>query len=319
MTQPWSLRHLRVFSVVAREGSFTRAAEQLEMSQPAVSKTVRELELAMQMPLFSPTDRRQLTEAGQVVLHQAQLIQAQMKAASDAMRGLQSAQCRRNKDAKDMLHVGAVSPAHYFLPRMLQAFRLHYPLISLKLTVARRGELLEMLTNRRIDIAITGYPPSDAESEAVQFARHPHVMVARQDHALAQQSHLDWQALKAVDLIVREKGSATRMFFEQLLQANQLQNTERIEMSSNEAVKQAVICGLGISFLSAHVCQTEIQSGLLVALNLPDMPKYIDWCVIHPRNAQPIGLPLAFKQFVLKEGERHSECIFSACQAPSGQ
>ncbi|MFM7801704.1 MAG: LysR substrate-binding domain-containing protein, partial [Limnohabitans sp.] len=212
---------------------------------------------------------------------------------------------------RDGLHVGAVSPAHYFLPPLLKAFRQGYPMMTVKLTVARRTELLEMLLNRRIDMAITGYPPSDAELEAVQFARHPHVMVARPDHALAQSSCLTWEALQTTELIVRERGSATRMFFEQLLQAHQHQGLERTEMSSNEAVKQAVVCGMGVSFLSAHVCQTEIQAGYLVTLNLPDMPKHIDWCVIHPRNTEPVGLALAFKQFVVNSGGSYCECVFT--------
>ena len=310
MTSLWSLKYIRVFEAVARLGGYTKAAEHLHMTQPAVSLVVRQLEQDLQVMLFDPSDRRQLTEAGSVLLQHARLIQAQVQAASDAFAW-------RDKPAhipvtqwpRGLLHLAVVSPAHYFVPRMLNAFHAQFPEVLLKLTVARRSEILEMLLNHRLDIAITGYPPSDAELEAVHFARHPHVMVAPLAHPLASRQHMAWDDLQDSDVIFRERGSATRIFFEQILQAKHMKFRKSMEMSTNEAVKQAVMNGMGISFLSAHACQTEISAGLMAVLDLVDMPKYIDWCLIHRRDSTLSGVNLAFKQFVLKEGATYSECV----------
>lgn len=308
----WNLRHVRVFEAVARSGSFTKAAEHLQMTQPAVSRMVRQLEQDLQVVLFDPHDRRQLTEAGAVLLQHARLIHAQVQAASDAF-------VWRDKPAyvpatqwpRGLLHLAVVSPAHYFVPRMLKAFHAQFPEVLLKLTVARRSEILEMLLNHRLDIAITGYPPSDAELEAVHFARHPHVMVAPVAHPLVGHQQVTWDALHHSDVIFRERGSATRIFFEQIVQAKHMNLRKSLEMSTNEAVKQAVMHGMGISFLSAHVCQTEIQAGLMAVLDMVDMPKYIDWCLIHRRDSALSGVNLAFKQFVLNEGASYSECVLA--------
>ena len=155
------------------------------------------------------------------------------------------------------------------------------------------------------------YPPSDAELEAVHFARHPHVMVAPVAHPLVGRQQVVWGSLQHSDVIFRERGSATRIFFEQILQAKNMPLRKSLEMSTNEAVKQAVMHGMGISFLSAHVCQTEIKSGLMAVLDMVDMPKYIDWCFIHRRDNVLSGVHLAFKQFVANGGASYSECVLA--------
>mgnify|MGYP003342678626 FL=1 len=310
MTEPWSWRHIRVFEAVARLGSFTKAAAHLEMTQPAVSKVVKQLENAWQLALFDPTDRRHLTPAGHMLLQHARSIQAQVLAAQQACDGLVEALASTHgtKGPSGLLHVAVVSPAHYFVPAILHAFQTLCPHAMLRLSLAKRSDILEGLQNRQFEIAITGYPPSDAELEAHQFARHPHVLVASPGHPLARQIGLQWADLQRAEVIWRERGSSTRLFLEQLLQAKQVQVHQNLEMGSNEAVKQAVMCGMGISFMSAHACQTEIKAGLLAVLPLEDMPKQIDWCVIHRRGIEPSGIVQAFKDFVLNKGSAFCEC-----------
>jgi DNA-binding transcriptional LysR family regulator len=201
-----------------------------------------------------------------------------------------------------------VSTAHYFAPRLLDAFRRRHPEVRLKLTVAKREEVLAMLQEHRLDIAITGYPPSESDVEAQSFARHPHCIVAPPGHRLAEQRQLTWSDLRDEHFIFRESGSATRQFFEHLLQSQSIQVRVGMELAGNETIKQAVMCGMGISFLSAHAFQIELAAGLLVVLDVVDMPKHIDWCVVHRRDTVLTGVNAAFRQFVSEVGAAMAAC-----------
>ncbi|MGM9427284.1 LysR substrate-binding domain-containing protein [Hydrogenophaga sp. MI9] len=304
------VRQLRVFEAVATSASFSRAAEQLEMTQPAVSMAVRQIEQALGTALFDPADRRRLSDAGQELLMHARIILAQVRAAEEAMAFYASDGSKEtSRGLRGLLHLGVVQTANYFAPRLLSEFHQRHPDVHLKLTVAKRGEILDLLAERRLDIAITGYPPSEAAVEAHSFARHPHCIVAPVNHPLAQRSALEWTDLRQEDFIFREPGSSTRLFLEQLLQAQSIQVRQRLELSGNETVKHAVMEGLGVSFLSAHVFQVELEAGRIAVLDLADMPKYIDWCFIHRRDAALNGVNQAFKDFVFAEGTRIAACL----------
>lgn len=306
------VRHLRVFEAVASCGSFSRAAEQLALTQPAVSMVVRQLEQELGTALFDPTDRKRLSDAGQELLGHARIILAQVRAAEEAMAFYtESGSTEASRGLRGLLHLGVVQTANYFdfAPRLLSEFHRRHPDVHLKLTVAKRSELLAMLAERRLDIAITGYPPSEADVEAHSFARHPHCLVASVNHPLARRHGLDWADLRREDFIFREQGSSTRVFLEQLLQSQSLQVRQSLELSGNETVKHAVMEGLGISFLSAHVFQVELEAGRIAVLDLADMPKYIDWCFIHRRDVTLNGVNQAFKEFVFAEGTRIAACL----------
>lgn len=310
-----NLRQLRVFEAVASSGGFSRAAEQLGMTQPAVSMLIRQMEKDLRVPLFEPHDRKRLSDAGRELLLHARLILSQVRAAEIAMAfHEEGASTGNSRGPRGLLHLGVVSPAHYFAPRMLNEFHRRFPDVRLKLTVARRSEILDMLLEHQLDIAITGYPPSEAELEASSFARHPHCIVAPPDHPLVTRPQIQWTELQNEDFIFREQGSATRSFLEQLIQANAIQVRLGMELAGNETVKHAVMCGLGISFLSAHVIQVELAAGLIAVLDVVGMPKYIDWCFIHRRDTALTGVNQAFKQFVFDEGAR-----IAACQVLSTQ
>ncbi len=304
------VRHLRVFEAVASCGSFSRAAEQLALTQPAVSMVVRQLEQELGTALFDPTDRKRLSDAGQELLGHARIILAQVRAAEEAMAFYtESGSTEASRGLRGLLHLGVVQTANYFAPRLLSEFHRRHPDVHLKLTVAKRSEILAMLAERRLDIAITGYPPSEADVEAHSFARHPHCLVASVNHPLARRHGLDWADLRREDFIFREQGSSTRVFLEQLLQSQSLQVRQSLELSGNETVKHAVMEGLGISFLSAHVFQVELEAGRIAVLDLADMPKYIDWCFIHRRDVTLNGVNQAFKEFVFAEGTRIAACL----------
>lgn len=309
MTTSMNIRQLKVFEAVARLGSFSRAAEQLGMTQPAVSMLVRQLERELHISLFEPSDRKRLSEAGRELVLHARRILAQVKDAENAMAFHEEGSANETtRGPRGLLHLGVVSPAHYFAPRLLHEFHQRFPEVRLKLTVAKRSEILNMLLDHDLDIAITGYPSSEVDLDASSFARHPHCIVAQTDHPFAGRSAIPWSELKNQDFIFREQGSATRSFLEQLLQAQSIQLRLGMELAGNETIKHAVMCGLGISFLSAHVIQVELEAGRIAILDVVDMPKHIDWCFIHRRDVGLSGVNQAFKQFVFDEGARIAAC-----------
>ena len=306
------MRQLRVFEAVATSSSFSRAAEQLAMTQPAVSMAVRQTEQALGTALFDPLNRHRLSDAGQALLMHARIILAQVRAAEEAM-AFYSAEGRQQGTAQlqGLLHLGVVQTANYFAPRLLSQFHAQHPDVHLKLTVAKRVDIVRLLAERRLDIAITGSPPSEADLDAVSFARHPHCLVAAAQHRLARRPQLQWADLRDEPFIFREPGSSTRLFLEQLLQAQALPITPGLELSGNETVKHAVMENLGISLLSAHVFQVELAAQRIAVLDVVGMPKLIDWCFIHRRDAQLNAVNAAFKAFVLAEGARVAACVLN--------
>lgn len=304
-----NLRHLRIFETIASCGSFSRAAEQLDMSQPAVSMQLRQLETDLGTVLFERPQRQRLTDAGQELLLHARVLLAQTRAAEEAMAAYTTTTGQPDqRGARGLLHLGVVSTAHYFAPRLLNEFHYRHPEVRLKLTVAKRSEVLAMLQEHRLDIAITGYPPSEADLEAASFARHPHCIVAHPAHPLARRRGLNWADLRDEHFIFRESGSATRQFLEHLLQSQSIQVKPGMELAGNETIKQAVMCGMGISFLSAHAFQVELGAGLMIVLDVKGMPKHIDWCFLQRRDTVLTGVNAAFRQFVFEEGAALAAC-----------
>jgi DNA-binding transcriptional LysR family regulator len=224
--------------------------------------------------------------------------------AADALSSLQG-------EFRGQLHIGVVSPAHYFAPRMITAFRAQYPEVRIRLTVGKRDPLLQMLAEHQIDLMLAGYPPAQTEVESEAFARHPHCLVARPDHPLARRTGITWQDLRDEPFIFREVGSATRQFLEHLLQTQGLQVNADLELDGNETVKQAVMAGMGISFLSAHVFQLELEAGKMAVLDVAGLPKWLDWCVLSRREQAVPAIRQAFREFVLTEGMHHASCRVS--------
>jgi LysR family transcriptional regulator, low CO2-responsive transcriptional regulator len=303
-----TLRQLRLFQSVATNLSYSRAAEQMSLTQPAVSMQIQQLEAELGLQLLVKTGKRvTLNQAGEEMLRQTRRILNQMLIAEEVMAGFQLTDGAKG----GFLHLGVVATAHYFAPAMLMAFAEQWPGVKFKLTVDKRENILRMLQEHQLDVAIAGYPPSEGDVEAETFAQNPHYVVAAANHPLAQQQNIHWEALRDEPFIFREPGSVTRQFFEHLLQAQSLQVKLSMELSGNETVKQAVIAGMGISFLSAHSFQIEIQANKLAVLDMIDMPKMLDWCLLHRRDSALAGVNEAFREFVLAHGATHTQCVFS--------
>jgi DNA-binding transcriptional LysR family regulator len=300
-----TLRQLRLFEAVATQLSYSRAAEHMNVTQPAVSMQVQQLEAELGLQLLVKAGKKvSLSQAGEEMLRQARRILNQVTMAEEAIGAFHDTEGGHG----GMLHLGVVSSAHYFAPALLMAFAKHWPGVKFKLTVDRRETILAMLQDHQLDVAIAGYPPSEADVEAETFAQNPHCVVAAANHPLAKKRRIHWDALRDEPFIFREPGSATRQFFDHLLQAQSLPVRVTMELSGNETIKQAVMAGMGISFLSAHTFQVEIEAGKLAVLHMEEMPKMLDWCLLHRRDTNLVGVNSAFRSFVLEHGMRLVQC-----------
>lgn len=297
-----TLRGLRVFEAAATTGSFSRAGELMGMTQSAVSQQIRQLEDELGTRLFDTQARPiRLSDAGAELLRHCRVILAQVSVAEDALSTLQG-------QFRGQVHVGVVSPGQYFVPRLLAAFRRQHPELRLKLSQGRRDHLLLMLAERQIDLLIGGYPPAEAEVEAEVFARHPHCVIAAPDHHLAGHHALPWSALRDDTFILREAGSATRAFLEHLLQMQRLQVRADVELQGPEAIKAAVMAGMGISFASAHTFQSELAAGRLVVLDVQETPKQLDWCVLTRRDTPLSATQRLLRDHILAHGTQAAAC-----------
>jgi DNA-binding transcriptional LysR family regulator len=293
-----TLRQLRVFASVARHLSFIRAAEELKLTAPAVSMQIKELEAEVGMPLFDRTSRQvSLTMVGEYVLGHTRRVLAAMRDAEDLVarfRGLKTGQ----------LDVGMVSTAKYFLPRLLAQFRQEHPGIEIRLQVADNREgIVTLMQEGDIELAVMGRPPKDYPTRAEPFAMHPHVLVTAIDHPFTRMEIVPARALSDEAFIVREPGSGTRAALDEYMHAHQGTLHVAMQMSSNEAIKQAVMAGMGVSLLSLHTLGLELNHNLIATPDTEDLPVMRRWHVVN-NLAKTLSPPAeAFRYFILERGE----------------
>ncbi len=291
----FTLRQLKVFEAVARHLSFSRAAEELHLTQPAVSMQVKSLEGEAGLALFEQVGKKiHLTDAGRELARRSRAIADELRAAGealDAMRGLEQGR----------LHIAAVSTAKYFAPPMLARFLRAHPAVKLELSVDNREAVIERLAANEIDLAIMGRPPVDLETVAEPFARHPHVMVAAPGHPLAGKRRIALARVAEEPFILREPGSGTRGLLEKLFADHGLAIRVAMQMASNETIKQAVQAGMGLSLLSRHTLGLELESGRLVELDVVGLPIVRNWYVVHLAAKRLSPLAGAFREFMLSE------------------
>lgn len=295
-----TFRQLRVFTEVARQLSFARAAEHLHLTPPAVTMQVKELESQVGLPLFERSGRGvALTTAGEYYLVYAKRLLATLKDADDAMARLQRLET-------GLLTIGMVSTAKYFVPRLLARFRQEHSGIDVKLQVTQnREQLVELMHANEVDLAIMGRPPRELATRAEPFAAHPFVFVAPPDHPLLRLGHPPLEALAPYPFVVREPGSGTRNAMEGLFKDQRFEPRISMELSSNETIKQAVMAGMGLSFLSLHTIGLELRSGLLHLLDVQGTPVMRSWNVVHLLSKLLSPSAEAFRYFILEEGEAH--------------
>ena len=293
-----TLRQLRVFECAARLLSVTRAAEELHLTPPAVSIQIRQLESHANAALFERTGRGlRLTHAGEAALARTREILGLVRDAEEAIAGLGSI-------GQGVLDVGVINAGDYFFPWLVAAFRGDNSRMGVRLTVANRDELLAHLVDHRVDLAVMSHPPSQPEYEAVPFAPHPHVIVAAPSHPLARKRSVPLEAVAREPLITREQGSATHLAMDQAFAEARIAPRVDMEIASNETIKQAVAAGFGLGFLSAHAVQQELALGRLAVVRVKGFPVMRLWYVVQLRGRRLPRIAQAFREFLVKEGER---------------
>ncbi|GAB4089767.1 LysR family transcriptional regulator [Hydrogenophaga soli] len=299
-----TFRQLRVFSEVARHLSFARAAEALHLTPPAVTMQVKELEGHVGLPLFERSGRQvALTTAGEYMLVYARKMLATLKDAEDMAARLQQVEA-------GTLTIGMVSTAKYFLPRLLGEFQREHPGVEIRLATGNREQLVKLLQGNEVDIAVMGRPPRELATRAEPFAAHPHVFVAPTDHPLLKFGHPTVESLRPHGFIVRERGSGTRAAMEAFLDKHRLEPRVVMEMSSNETIKQAVMAGMGLSFLSLHTIGLELEHKLMAKLDVEGTPIVRAWNVVHMLSKMLSPAAEAFRYFMLERAEGHLARIY---------
>ncbi|MEY2683933.1 MAG: hypothetical protein RJA09_1077, partial [Pseudomonadota bacterium] len=274
-------------------------AEVLHLTPPAVTMQVKELENHVGLPLFERTGRQvALTTAGGYMVVYARKVLATVKDAEDAAARLKRLEV-------GTLTIGMVSTAKYFVPRLLADFKLEHAGIDIRLAVGNREQLLRMLQGNEVDIAIMGRPPTELATRAEPFAAHPHVFVASTDHPLLKVGHPTVESLRPYGFILREKGSGTRAAMENFWEHAHMELRVVMEMSSNETIKQAVMAGMGISFLSLHTIGLELEHGLIATLDVEGTPVIRAWNVVHTLSKLLSPAAEAFRYFMLERAEGH--------------
>src|ERR1700744_6322904 len=294
-----TIRQLRALAAVQASGSFTSAANQLHVTQPAVTLQLRNLQALAGLPLLQRTgDGVRLTDAGREVQTLAERIEAALVDCEQALDVIAGRSGGR-------VSIGAVSTAKYFVPFAIAAFSQKFPRIEVTLQIGNREDIRDALRGYDLDIAIMGQPPADVDVEMRLLGKHPHIVVAAADHRLAGRRKLAAPDLADETFITRERGSGTRMLMEQFFQKTGLKAKIGMEMDSNETIKQPAIAGLGIAFISQHTVSNELQDRRLVELKVTGLPVMRRWHAI--RRADKILLPpaQAMMDFLGEEGARY--------------
>lgn len=299
-----TLHQLQIFEAIAQHGSFTKAAEELFLTQPTVSQQMKQLTKAIGMPLFEQIGKRlYLTDAGKAVLSISRDISQRFNDLEMTLADIKGLK-------QGTLKLAAITTAKYFVPRILGTFRQRYPGIRIALQIANRQQILDRLANNLDDLYFIGQPPEDLDINLRHFLDNPLVVVAPRNHPLANEKHIPLERLAEEPLIMRESGSGTRMAVESFFAENRLQMLVEMEIGSNEAIKQAVVGGLGLSILSRHSLALEGPQGPLVVLDVEGFPIQKHWYVIYPGSKQLSIVAQTFLEYLLTEGKEYAQETF---------
>ena len=290
-----TFRQLKIFEAVARQLSFTRAAADLHLTQPAVSMQIKQLEQEAGVPLLEQVGKRiHLTEAGEEMHRYARSISTlltEIEQVFAEMKGLK----------RGRLNIAVASTANYFVPRLWATFRMRHPDVTVSLDVTNRTGLIRALDENQTDLVIMGQPPEDMDLVSESFMPNPLVVIAPPTHPLAGAKHVPVQRLQGETFLAREPGSGTRSLMERVFAEKQLTLSTSIEMSSTEAIKQGVEAGLGLALLSVHTLEMELALKRLVVLNVEGFPVLRDWYIVHRAGKRLSTVAQAFRDFMLQE------------------
>lgn len=287
-----TLHQLRIFLAVARHSSFARAAEELHLSPPTLSLQVKQLSETVGQPLFEQLGKKIfLTAAGQTLAEACQDIESRMERLSQDLAALQGVE-------RGSLKLAILTTVKYTVPKLLGGFCAAHPGIDVAMVVGNRENLLQRLAGNQDDLYIMGQPPEQVDVISEAFADNPLVLVAPPKHPLVGQKAIAPQRLMNEPFILREPGSGTRLTAEKFFGGQGVTLKNRLEVGSNEAIKQTVAGGLGLAVLSLHTVVAELALGELVQLDVQGFPLIRRWHVVYPRGKRLSAAALAFKEWM---------------------
>jgi DNA-binding transcriptional LysR family regulator len=294
--RPYTLKQIHTFIEVAKEKSISKAADNLFVTQPAISMQIKQLEEVFEIALIEPVGRNiQLTSAGTAFLEHAISVVSELRDLEGVIAG------HRNLGSGE-IHLGIVSTTKYFVPMLLVEFRKLFPGIQITLKIDNRENILGMLARNEIDLAIMGRVPQEMECEATSFVTNPMAIVSSPTHPLSRRKQLAFKELEGREFVVRELGSGTRQAMERLFKDNNTKLSIAMEMPSNETIKQAVMAGMGLSFLSLRTVRHEISTGHIALLDIIGLPHKGHWYITHRALKKLSPAARAFKEYVIEQG-----------------
>lgn len=290
-----TFKQLRALAAVAHRRSISGAAADLNVTPPAVSLQLRELEANAGVPLFERrADGMAPTQAAQEILVVHHRTEAALEACSEALSALAGVEIGR-------VAVGVISTAKYFAPRALAAFIRQHPRVELRLNVANRADTIAALDDFSLDFALMGRPPEGDQYEHIVIGDHPYVLIAPPAHPTARRRRLQLTDLADDTFLAREPGSGTRAMLQDMLMKNGMGPHIGMEIDSNETIKQAVMAGIGIALISAHTVSAEITDGRLAALDVAGTPLVRQWLLVKRRERRMSPATHALWQFLAAE------------------
>jgi DNA-binding transcriptional LysR family regulator len=295
-----TFRQLRTVQAICRLGKINLAAEDLGVTGPALTLQIQQLERDANVSLFDRTRSGMVpTAIGLAFLEAARAVEDSLVRLEDSISAIKGLRTGR-------LRLGVVSTGKYFAPQLIAAFRSQVPAIEINLFIGNRADIIAKLRDHEIDIALMGRPPRDFEVRSQVFGDHPLVFIAPAGHPLTGVLEISREQIAQEQFLLREKGSGTRISLEIFLSAmpRKLEDLGT-EMGSNETIKQAVIAGLGIAFISAHTIEQEVKLGRLVVLDVVDTPIRRQWFSVSRSDRATTAAMQAFEQFLLATGARY--------------
>ena len=290
-----TLRQLQIFNAVCDSRSYSRAADEMALTQPAVSLQMRQIEELIGQPLFEYVGKKlYLTEAAEAL----------QRASTDIFQRLESLDMQLSDlqgKLQGQLNLTIESSAKYFTPHLFAAFRRHHPEVSLHLVVVNHAQAIKRLTASRDDLFIMSMVPPNLALDFLPFLNNPIVAVAAPDHPLCGRETLSLQELTAFPLLVREVGSGTRKACDEYCHQKRAHFSQQLEINSTEAQCEGVMAGLGLALLPRHAVRLEVAAGLLRELPVRELPLYRSWCVVHAQGKRLSPVAQAFSGFIRRE------------------
>jgi DNA-binding transcriptional LysR family regulator len=290
-----TLRQLQVFEAVCETRSYSRAADIMALTQPAVSLQIRQLEELVGQSLFEYSGKKlYLTEAAEALLRAGQDIFGRLNNLDMQLSTLLGS-------LHGQLRLGVETSAQYLAPHLFAAFKQRHPEVNVHLCVGNHDHVLKRLSENRDEIVIMSLVPSDRDLEFLPFLNNAIVAVAPPEHPAYDTEGLTLQALGEYPLLVREAGSSTRKACDEYFKQKRAHFSNIQEMTSLEAIREAVIAGLGIALLPRLAVHRELQAGVLHELPVQELPLYRSWCTVHTRSKRLSPVAQAFFNFIREE------------------